>query len=121
VIILELPFPPSLNTYWRRGKGKVYINERGLEFRQYVATYVRQHKLKAPEGFLTYAVWLYPPDKRRRDGDNFAFKAIWDSLTHAQCIEDDSLFKEWSGTWMPVVKGGLCRVFISEYQQPEDK
>jgi len=71
-MVLELPFPPSLNTYWRRGKGRVYINERGLEYRKHVATYVRQHELKAPEGFLTYAVWLYPPDKRRRDGDNFA-------------------------------------------------
>ena len=84
-----------------------------------MATYVRQHKLKAHEGFLTYAVWLYPPDKRRRDGDNFAFKVIWDSLTHAQCIEDDSLFKEWSGIWMPVVKGGKCRVFISQFVAPE--
>jgi crossover junction endodeoxyribonuclease RusA len=119
VIILELPFPPSLNTYWRRAKGRIYINERGLEFRQYVATYVRQYKLEAPTGFLTYAVWLYPPDKRQRDGDNFAFKAIWDSLTHAQCIEDDSLFKEWSGIWMPVVKGGKCRVFISQFVPPE--
>ena len=41
--------------------------------------------------------------------------------THAQCIEDDRLFKEWSGTWMRVVKGGLCRVFISVYHQPENK
>ena len=115
MIILELPFPPSLNTYWRRARGRVYINAKGMEYRRHVAAYVKRYKLKASEGLLTYRVQLYPPDKRRRDGDNFAFKAIWDSLAHAQCIEDDSLFKEWSGAWMPVVKGGKCRVFISQY------
>ena len=119
MIILELPFPPSLNTYWRKARGRMYINAKGLLFRRQVSEYVKRHSLAAPEGFLSYAVQLYPPDKRRRDGDNFAFKAIWDSLTHAQCIEDDRLFKEWSGTWMPVVKGGKCRVFISQYVPPE--
>ena len=29
MIVLELPFPPSLNTYWRRARGRVYINEKG--------------------------------------------------------------------------------------------
>ena len=121
MIVLELPFPPSLNTYWRRARGRVYINEKGTAYRRQVAAYVRRHKLKAPEGPLTYHVELFPPDKRRRDGDNFAFKVIWDSLAYAKCIEDDSLFKEWSGHWMPVVKGGMCRVYIGHYLLQEEE
>ena len=60
----------------------MYINAKGLLFRRQVSEYVKRYRLAAPKGFLSYAVQLYPPDKRRRDGDNFAFKAIWDSLTH---------------------------------------
>lgn len=119
LIILELPFPPSLNTYWRRARGRVYINKTGLEYRARVNEYVNRYKLKAPEGHLEYHVDLYPPNRIRRDGDNFAFKAIWDSLAHAGCIEDDSLFKKWSGQWKQPVKAGLARVYISSYREVE--
>ena len=118
LIVLELPFPPSLNTYWRRARGRVYINKTGLEYRARVVDYVTLHRLKAAPGHLDYHVDLYPPNRIRRDGDNFAFKAIWDSLTHSGCIEDDSLFKKWSGQWKQPIKGGLARVYISSHLPP---
>ena len=117
MIVLELPFPPSLNTYWRRARGRVYINKKGIEYRKSVLEYVTRHQIKAAAGELEYHVDLYPPDRKRRDGDNFAFKVIWDSLTHAGCIEDDSLFKKWSGMWRQPIKGGLSRVFISQWKE----
>lgn len=115
LIVLELPFPPSLNTYWRHSRGRVYINERGIKYRSAVLDYVRLHKLSAPAGQLGYHVDLYPPDRRVRDGDNFAFKVIWDSLTHARFMEDDRLFRKWSGMWRQPVKGGLARVYINQW------
>jgi crossover junction endodeoxyribonuclease RusA len=119
LIVLELPFPPSLNTYWRHARGRTYINKTGLAYRQSVLEYVTRHQIKAAAGDLEYHVDLYPPDRRRRDGDNFSFKVIWDSLTQSGCIVDDSLFKKWGGQWRQPVKGGLARIYISSYREVE--
>ncbi len=58
---------------------------------------------------------LYPPDKRRRDLDNFDGKALWDALTKAGVWKDDSQVKSRYSEWGDVLKGG--NVFVTIYKK----
>lgn len=95
---LTLPFPPSVNGYWRhptRGKlaGRHLISEKGRHYR--TSAMAACHRQKAfgleIEGRLAIEIVLYPPDRRRRDIDNYQ-KGIFDSLVHARVILDDEQF-----------------------------
>lgn len=116
MIIVVTPFPPSVNHYYGNGKGgRKYIKAAGVEYRAAVAEYVTRHKLAAPEGRLSVAIDLYPPDRRRRDIDN-SCKAALDALTHAGVYQDDCLIDELRITRKDVAKDGFLRIFISSYR-----
>jgi crossover junction endodeoxyribonuclease RusA len=93
-VTLDLPYPPSVNTFWRRWRGKVVLARAAREFRQRVAerwlSYRHSHR---HEGFgrslVACRVTVCPPDARRRDLDNI-LKALFDAIQHAGIIEDDS-------------------------------
>lgn len=119
MIILELPYPPSANTYWRsvviKGAVRVLISEAGRKYRKAVHEAVllsSPSQRKAPAGRLDVGIMAYMPDRRVRDIDNLN-KALLDALTHAQVIEDDSLIDKLLIERGPVVKGGKVRVYIS--------
>lgn len=96
MIELELPWPPSTNTYWRhptRGPlaGRHLISEKGRAYRNEVLACVLQAKsAKRLDSRLVLSIEAYPPDRRKRDLDNI-LKAACDSLVHACVIADDSL------------------------------
>ncbi len=122
-LTLHLPFPPSMNTYWRspsRGafKGKVLISEKGRRFRLNVMADVLAHfKGRTPKpitGYVSLTLFLFPPCNRRRDLDNF-IKAIQDALTHAGVWQDDSQVKHLDIEWGEKVAGGKAVVTISPY------
>jgi len=119
MIILEFAYPPSSNTYWRHSRGRHFIAPKGLAFRQEVKEIVALHKMKAPDGKLELAVALYPPDRRRRDIDNVC-KALLDAMTYSGLIEDDSLIDKLTIERGALVKGGKCRIYLSEYKQRTD-
>jgi crossover junction endodeoxyribonuclease RusA len=84
---LELPYPPSVNHYWRRGRGKgLYISAEGRAYRQAVKAAVGQ--CAALTGRLGVVVDIQCPDRRRRDIGNLD-KALFDSLQYAGLYEDD--------------------------------
>lgn len=95
MIMYSVPFPPSTNTYWRhvtKGKlaGRSLISERGRNFR---TTVIKQIGAVDPiEGKLEVVITLYPPDRRRRDVDNYC-KGLLDAFTHAGVWRDDSQIK----------------------------
>lgn len=120
MLIIDLPFPNSTNTHWRTARGRHYISPRGVAFRNAVRIAAALHGEKAPSGRLQIGVVLYPPDKRVRDIDNFGGKALLDSLTFAGIIEDDSLIDKLVIERGAIVKGGKCRVYISEYKNEEN-
>lgn len=89
-ISLILPWPPSINHYWRNVGLKVLISRKGREYRKEVAGIVLASRPRRTlEGRLAVDIRLYPPDRRRRDIDN-TLKAILDSLEAAGIYVDDS-------------------------------
>ena len=105
---LSIPWPPSVNTYWRhvsmrtrRGvlTHKTLISEKGRQYRRGVkrlleALYMTSNTHERAQRFdmrgrLAVRMVAHPPDRRARDLDNLP-KAILDALQHAGIYEDDS-------------------------------
>ena len=87
---LELPFPPSVNTYWRRRGSRYFITEKGKQYRDSVRWIVKSAPRRSSlVGNLEVHLAVLMPDKRRRDLDNL-LKAPLDALEHAGVYEDDS-------------------------------
>ena len=87
---LVLPWPPSVNRYWRSVNGRVLIAAAGRKYRTDVELIVLLAKLVrfgAEPVVVRIQAWF--PDARRRDIDN-VLKAPLDALTHAGLWDDDS-------------------------------
>lgn len=89
VIEITLPFPPSVNRYWRHVGARTLISREGRDYRKQVCTQLAGQFRQPACGPLEVELHLYPPDRRRRDWDNFQ-KAVWDALQHAGAYFDDS-------------------------------
>jgi crossover junction endodeoxyribonuclease RusA len=121
---LVLPFPPSVNTYWRAPnsgplKGRHLISQKGRAFQSAACAAIIEQLRKLPKPSAEFAaveITLYPPDQRRRDIDNYN-KALFDALTHAGVWEDDSQVKRMLVEWGPVVPKGKVVITINRYQQ----
>lgn len=90
---ITLPFPPSVNHYWRNivmGRSpRTLISARGREYRVAVLAECMTQRVRPLHGPIACTLDLYPPDLRRRDCDNYA-KALLDALGHANAYGDDS-------------------------------
>lgn len=85
----ELPFPPSVNHYWRRVGSRTLISRGGREFRRRVCASLFAARTRPLSGPLTVEIEIFPPDCRRRDLDNLT-KALLDALQHGGAYHDDS-------------------------------
>lgn len=115
---LTLPFPPSLNTYYRHcviplksgsGRSVTLISKPGREYRAEVVQIAGGGV--ALSGRLAVTLELYPPDKRARDVDNHA-KAVLDALTHSGVWADDSQIDELHIYRRGIKRGGELVVTI---------
>ena len=84
----ELPYPPSINHYWRRVGPRTLISREGRRFRERVVAALASHNRQPVVGPLAVEVDVHPPDNRRRDIDNIA-KALLDALQHGGAYADD--------------------------------
>ena len=89
----ELPWPPSVNHYYRHVGHRVLISSEGRAYRQRVCSMMLCGNGSMLEGPIEMTIDAYPPDRRRRDLDNI-LKCILDSLQHAQVYRDDSQIKD---------------------------
>lgn len=113
MIVLNLPFPPSVNTYYRRGAHATYMSKQGREYKKAVAEYISESNTpKLGAARLSLEIVLWPKDKRKYDIDN-RIKALLDSLQDAGVFDDDEQIDQinvYRGTGEH--KGGQARVLI---------
>ncbi|HOI53992.1 MAG TPA: RusA family crossover junction endodeoxyribonuclease [Phycisphaerae bacterium] len=94
---LQLPYPPSVNHYWRMWRGRMVISDEGRRYRESVCNRLAPAPVmggngprKPPAGGrIALCMDAFPPDRRRRDLDNIQ-KALLDALEHAGVYADDS-------------------------------
>lgn len=91
-IEIELPWPPSLNTHKAVVRGRMIMSKKGREYIKACAVAVNSNYGLRLSDELTVEIDLYPPDKRRRDIDNYT-KAIFDAMTDCKLWLDDSQVK----------------------------
>jgi len=114
MVTLVLPFPPSVNTYWRNVNGRTLLSIKGRRYKNAVIAAVYEQLKKKPDpilGKVAVNIEFYPPDNVRRDMDNF-FKALFDSLTVAGIWRDDSQIKRIESDWCESIKNGKLLINI---------
>jgi Holliday junction resolvase RusA-like endonuclease len=106
-----LPYPPSINHYWRRVGPRTLISREGRRFRERVTAILAALGIEPMSGALAVQVEIYPPDNRRRDIDNVQ-KALLDALQHGGAYTDDSQIVRLSIEKCEPVEGGKTIVQI---------
>jgi len=106
---LSLPYPPSVNHYFRMVEGRVLVSREGRRFRQRVTAILAARGVRPMDGRLALAVEVRPPDRRRRDLDNLQ-KSLLDALERGGAYEDDSQVDLLVTVRRRPVEGGACRV-----------
>lgn len=91
-IKVTLPWPPSVNRIWRRGRGRTYRDPKYVAWIKEAGWVVRAAKCRKVLGKFDMTLILIPPDKRLHDADN-RIKAVLDLLQSMELIENDSLLR----------------------------
>jgi len=118
MIHINLPWPPSVNRYWRAVRGRVLISRDGRAYRSRVGQIVALSGIQRL-GSARIGVYItaYPPDRRLRDLDN-TLKATLDSISHAGLFDDDGQIDDLHITRGPVEKPGRLEITISQLEAP---
>lgn len=85
----NLPWPPSVNHYYRHAGSKHFISPDGKRYREKVIAMFRNNPHPVFKGEIALYAEFHPPDLKRRDLDNL-LKCTQDSLQHAGLYADDS-------------------------------
>ena len=119
--MISLPYPPSVNHYWRKWNNRMVISREGRVYRQEVQAVLAtagagggsgDGKDPPDDGPLALAMDAFPPDRRRRDLDNIQ-KPLLDALEHGGVYQDDSQI-DWLLTRRQVrVPGGKVIVQVA--------
>ena len=112
---LDLPYPPSVNTYWRANGHRRYISPAGVKFTEEVSLVVKNKK---PQTFgdkqVAISVMIHPRSKRKFDLDN-TLKAILDALMKAGMYDDDSQIEYIEIARVEHIDGGKAVVYLYNY------
>ena len=113
VLTFELPYPPSINRYYRHVGYRTLISREGRAFRRDVCALLAGGGPRKPPagGRIALCMDAYPPDRRKRDLDNLQ-KSVCDSLQHAGVYEDDSQIDLLLAQRRIVVPGGRLKVKV---------
>lgn len=113
---IELPWPPSVNTYWRHARGRHYISKKGTDYRTAVHQIITAANLAiTTSARLKITIDAHAPDKRRRDLDNLQ-KAVFDSLASAGFMLDDEQIDDFRVRRRERVTGGKLAIVITELE-----
>lgn len=77
---INLPYPPTVNTYWRNFRGRTILSKRGMQFKDDAMHLMMVERFpKGLIGDVTVHIHVYPPDYRKRDIDNI-IKPVLDGM-----------------------------------------
>lgn len=111
----ELPWPPSVNGYWRTFRNRQIISKRGREYRE--GAFREMQRLGLFNEMLTERLQvhltLHSPTLRKYDIDNFC-KATFDALSHVRFWEDDEQIDSLSIKKDEKIKGGKVIVRVTK-------
>lgn len=111
---ITLPYPPSVNTYWRQFQGRTLLSKKGREYKQAVAVACLRNGLpRRLIGRIAMDIFATMPDRRRRDIDNIT-KCLIDSLAAAGVFADDEQIDDLHIRRGPVSKPGSVVVTVWE-------
>ncbi len=111
---LILPWPPSVNHYYRHVGPRTLISRAGREYRRAICRLLAGMGSPPRSGRIALAMDAFPPDRRRRDLDNL-LKCTQDSLAHAGVYEDDSQIDLLVVERCTPLKGGKVVIRIEEF------
>ena len=94
-LMFTLPWPPSVNTYYRTYLGRMLVSAKGRKYRREVIDRIIElgMPLTLLDARLSMQVWVTPPDRRKRDLDNL-LKPLIDALQHSALFNDDEQIDE---------------------------
>ena len=112
MILMYLPYPPSINNYWIASGHRRFISQRGKDFKAAVSEYVIEHEIPKLGGIQVIVdIILRPQNKRLMDIDN-CIKPILDAIQDAGVIDDDVQVAKVTIERGLVHKGGSCVVMV---------
>lgn len=112
IVSLELPFPPSVNVMWRRGRFSTYLSPDGRKYKEDVADYLVANQIpKFGDKPLKISMILRPRDKRKTDIDN-RIKCVLDALESAGLFDDDYQVEDLHIVRGEPIKGGKMLVIV---------
>lgn len=115
---IKLPYPPSVNRYWRKVGNRMLISKAGRDYKRQVCKATKGLIAQPMRGPVSVAIEAAPPDKRIRDLDNL-LKAPLDALKGAGVYLDDSQIDEIHLYRVEQVAGGLLSVSVVPIDGPE--
>lgn len=116
ILEVELPWPPSINHYWRHVGYRILISREGRRFRDRVVAILAANRCVPLRGPLAMELAVYPPDHRRRDIDNL-FKSILDALQHGGAYLDDSQIIDLHARKCTPRPPGIVRVTLRQVEE----
>jgi crossover junction endodeoxyribonuclease RusA len=120
MIILNLPLPPSVNSYRTIFRNRMNISAAGRKYKADVSDYVNEYRVpKLGTARLEMKVVIYPRDKRKQDIDN-RIKALWDALGDAGVFDDDEQIDVLIIERGEIKKGGGVLVMIDILDKIEE-
>lgn len=120
VFDMILPFPISNNALHGVYQNKVYLTATAKGYYETVKCLVYEEQVPMLTGRLKAEVWVYEPDKRRRDINNLT-KSLFDALEGAKVYENDHNIDETFIKRCECVKGGKVRVRITTIGQFDER
>ena len=108
---IDLPWPPSANTYYRHVGPRVLISAKGRRYRNTVIKLVGGKGIDFGAEDIRVEIDAFAPDRRWRDSDNIE-KAVFDSMEKAKLFKNDRQIREHETKMKVVIPGGALIIRI---------
>ncbi len=114
--VIELSWPPTINTYYTIARGRKILSKRGRKYKKLAAQELLAQQPETFKGNVRVHIDAYPPDRRKkRDIDNIQ-KVLLDVLDeHGVYADDSQVFALSIERKEPRPPGHVC-IYVSDFQ-----